>query len=468
MSVQASDVKRIRDLIVGCEQKVPTLSGELKPYINLDNAASTPSFKPVLEAINAFMPWYSSIHRGAGFKSQLSTMVYDKTREIVLDYCQADPQLHTVVYGKNTTELINKVARRVITSDDEVVFTTRMEHHSNDLPWRYNQNVVFIEVDEQGRLDLNDLDHKLTQYKGKVKLVAMTGASNVTGYVNPIYQVAQMAHQAGALILVDAAQLAPHRPLDIKAQNDPQHIDFLIFSAHKIYAPYGQGALVADIDFLKQGMPDQVGGGVIDVVDNDYAYWTTPPEKDEAGTPNVVGALALAKALQTFQQIGLDTIVEHEKQLTRYALQKMKTLPGITIYGSDDENDVDQRLGVITFNLEGFYHGFVSAVLTYEHAIGVRNGCFCAHPYLKRLLKITPEENAAFEKRLMQGDRSQIPGAIRMSFGIYNTMEEVDAFVDALQKIQNHQIIGHYRQNKATGEFHPENFRFDFKGYFEL
>lgn len=468
MAVQLNEIKRIREMIVGCEQKVPTLSGEMKNYINFDNAASTPSLKSVLEAIHQFMPWYSSIHRGAGFKSQLSTMVYDTTREIVLEYCKAEPEFHTVVYGKNTTELINKVARRLITEKDEVVFTTRMEHHSNDLPWRYNQKVVFIEVDDHGRLDLNDLENKLKTYSGRVKLVSLTGASNVTGYLNPIYQVAEMAHQHGAMVMVDAAQLAPHRPLDIKNQDDPQHIDFLVFSGHKIYAPFGQGALVADIEFLKQGMPDQVGGGVIDIVDNDYAMWTVPPEKDEAGTPNVVGALALAKSLQAFKQIGMDFIVEHEKQLTRYALKKMKQIDGLTIYGSDDENDVENRLGVITFNLDGFHHGLVSSILTYEYAIGVRNGCFCAHPYLKRLLKITPEENKAFEERLMQGDRTNIPGAIRMSFGMYNTEEEIDQFVDALQNIKNNHIVGVYEQNKATGEFHPKGFRFNFNGYFEL
>lgn len=466
MSVQLSEIQRIREMIVGCEQKVPTLSGEMKNYINFDNAASTPSLKLVLDTINQFMPWYSSIHRGAGFKSQLSTMIYDTTREIVLEYCNADPELHTVVYGKNTTELINKVARRLITREDELVFTTRMEHHSNDLPWRYNHKMEFIEVDEQGLLDLNDLENKLKSYSGRVKLVSLTGASNVTGYLNPIYKVAEIAHHYGAMVLVDAAQLVPHRPLDVKNQNDPQHIDFLVFSGHKIYAPFGQGALIADIEFLNQGMPDQVGGGVIEIVDNDYARWTVPPEKDEAGTPNVVGALALAKALQAFQQISMDFIVEHEKQLTRYALKKMKQIDGLTIYGSDDENDVENRLGVITFNLDSFHHGLVTSILTYEYAIGVRNGCFCAHPYLKRLLKITPEENKAFEERLLQGDRSNIPGAIRMSFGMYNTEEEIDQFVDALQNIKNNRISGVYEQNKMTGEFHPQNFRFNFNGFF--
>ncbi len=469
MSYSTNGTIDVKSLIVGYDQKVPTLSGEIKRYINFDNAASTPTFKPVLEAINAFMPFYSSIHRGTGFKSQLSTQVYDETREIVLRYCHADPQNHTVVYGKNTTEMVNKVARRLITRDDQVIITTRMEHHSNDLPWRYNQkNVVHVAVDELGRLDLNDFEQKLKENAGKVRLVAVSGASNVTGFVNPIYQIARLAHQYDAEILVDAAQLAPHRALDIKPQNDESHIDFLVFSAHKIYAPFGQGALIADKSFLAQGMPDHVGGGVVDVVDDDYVYWTAPPEKEEAGTPNIVGALALAKALQVMEQIGLDYVAEHERRLTSYALKRMKEIDDITFYGSNDENDVENRLGVITFNLGQIYHGLLAAILTYEYAVGVRNGCFCAHSYLKKLMRITPEENKAFEERVLKGDRSQIPGAVRMSFGLYNSEDEIDVFIEALKNIKQNKIQGTYVQNPATGEFKPEGFQFDFSGYFTL
>ncbi|NOX88729.1 MAG: aminotransferase class V-fold PLP-dependent enzyme [Calditrichaeota bacterium] len=468
MSGSSITIENVKQFIVGYDSKVPLITGEEKRYINFDNAASTPVLEPVLETINRFMPWYSSIHRGTGFKSQLSTNIYNKTREIVLNYCRANDDAHIVIYGKNTTEMINKLARRLLIEDDQVVFSTWMEHHSNDLPWRYNQRVVHIEVDEQGRLDLNDLRNKLDEFKGKVRLVAVTGASNVTGYINPVHEIAKMAHEHGAEILVDAAQLAPHRALDLKPQDDPGHIDYLALSAHKIYAPFGQGALVANKDVFTRGNPDQVGGGVVDVVDKDYVFWSEPPEREEAGTPNLIGALALAKALQVVDEIGMDKIAEHEMKLTSYALKKLKKLPGMTIYGSDDENDVENRLGVITFNLEGFYHAYLASILNYEYAVGVRNGCFCAHPYLKKLLKITPEENEAYEKRVLNHDRSQIPGAIRMSFGMYNNEEEVDIFVEALQRIQRGEIKGRYVQNIQTGEYHPENLESDYDKYFRL
>ena len=468
MNTTSINIDNVKNFIVGYEQKVPTFGNRFKQYINLDNAASTPTLKPVLDTINEFMPWYSSIHRGTGFKSQLSTHIFEQTRDIVLKHCHISDDRHIVIFGKNTTELINKVAKRLNTKPDEFVITTLMEHHSNDLPWRKNQRVVFAETDEHGLLDLNDLEKKLKAHKGKVRLVAVTGASNVTGLITPIHKIAGIAHAYGAQILVDAAQLTPHRVIDLRPQNDPEHIDFLAMSAHKFYAPYGQGALVADKAAFSEGDPDHVGGGTIEIVDKDYVHWADPPEKEEAGTPNVIGALAMAKALLVLDEIGMDQIAKHEIELTGYALKKLKEVPGIKLYGPDDEHDVEHRLGVISFNVDGLSHAFVASVLNYEYAIGVRNGCFCAHPYLKKLLHITPEENKALERRVMNHDRSDIPGAIRMSFGMYNSKEDVDTFIDALRHIQKGEIKGEYVLNKTTGEYHPKNFEFNFGQYFKL
>lgn len=468
MSKPQITIENVKDFIVGYDQKVPTLGNRFKRYINLDNAASTPTLKPVLDAINEFMPWYSSIHRGTGFKSQLSTHIFEQTRDVVLKHCNITDGDHVVIFGKNTTELINKVASRLHTKPDEVVLTTLMEHHSNDLPWRKHQNVDYIKTDEHGLLDLNDLEKKLKEHHGKVRLVAVTGASNVTGLINPIHDIARIVHAFGAQILVDGAQLTPHRTIDMRSQNDPEHIDYLVMSAHKFYAPYGQGALVADKAAFLQGDPDQVGGGTIEIVDIDYVHWADPPEKEEAGTPNVIGALALAKALLVLDEIGMDQIAKHEMELTSYALKKLKEVPGIVLYGPDDENAVENRLGVISLNLDGLSHAFVASVLNYEYAIGVRNGCFCAHPYLKKLLNISPEENKALEEQILKHDRSNIPGAIRMSFGMYNSRDEVDAFIDALKRIQKGEIAAEYELNKTTGEYRPKNFEFNFNPYFKL
>ena len=468
MSTPSINIENVKEFIVGYDRQVPTFGGVLKRYINLDNAASTPTLQPVLDSINQFMPWYSSIHRGTGFKSQLSTFIFEQTRDIILKHCHIEDDEHVVIYGKNTTEMINKVARRLQTKEDEVVITTLMEHHSNDLPWRKNQKVVFVDTDEHGLLELDDLEKKLKQWQGKVKLVAVTGASNVTGLINPIHEIARLVHSYGALILVDGAQLTPHRDIDMRPQGDPEHIDFLIMSAHKFYAPFGQGALIADKTAFMEGEPDHVGGGTIELVDKDYIYWAEPPEKEEAGTPNVVGALAMAKALLVLDEIGMEAIARHEMELTTYALQKLHELSGITVYGPEDAQDVENRLGVISLNVDGLSHAFVASVLNYEYAIGVRNGCFCAHPYLKKLLHISPEEDKALQQRVLNHDRSEIPGAIRMSFGMYNSKEDVDAFVDALRHIEKGEIKAEYTLNKRTGEYSPKDFTFDFKPYFTL
>jgi len=457
-----------KNIVIGYEKLVPTLGGEMKRYINFDNAASTPTIKPVMDTINEFMNWYSSIHRGTGFKSQISTHFYEQSREIVRKFCNVKDKEHTIIFGKNATEAINKLARRLPLPEGSVIFTSKMEHHSNDLPWRMRVPVIHIGIDEMGRLDMNDLREKLKEYRGRVKLVAITGASNVTGNINPIREIAELAHAHGAELMIDAAQLAPHRPIDMGEQDDPAHIDYLAFSAHKIYAPFGLGVLVANRSAFKDGQPDHVGGGTVDIVSIDHVFWTDVPEAEEAGTPNVVGAIALAKALKVVMEIGMDEIADHEARLTAYALKKIKKIPGIKLYGSTDENDVYNRLGVISFNLKDLPHALVASILNYESAIGVRNGCFCAHPYIKCLLKVSEDENEKLEDMILHHDRSLIPGAVRMSFGMYNEETEIDIFIEALERISRNDIEGNYILDKTAGEYKPENFRLDFDSYFRL
>lgn len=228
-SVDIDTITDLRAEIVGIDQQVPLLDGTTRTYISLDNAASTPSFQGVHDKVNELLLWYSSIHRGTGFKSILSTHAYEKARNIVARFVGADPQTHCVIFGKNTTEAINKLAARMTFSSEDIVISTVMEHHSNDLPWRPKAQVKYIELQEDGSLDLDDLEKKLDRYKGRVKLVTTTGASNVTGNVTPISEMAEIAHRFGAKILVDCAQLAAHRAIDIGLSNDAQHIGFVAF-----------------------------------------------------------------------------------------------------------------------------------------------------------------------------------------------------------------------------------------------
>ena len=263
-TIAAPESINLRDYVVGLNQQVPLLDGTVAPYVNLDNAASTPSLKQVLDAINQFMPYYSSVHRGTGFKSRLSTKAYDQSREIIGKFVNANLETNTVIFGKNSTEALNKLSYRFPFKENEVVITTQLEHHSNDLPWRAHANCVHVHALPDGRFDEDHFDQLLADYAGRVGLVAVTGASNVSGFIQPIHRLARKAHAAGAMILVDTAQLAPHRQVDMRPDDNPEHLDFVVLSGHKMYAPYGTGALVGPKSIFGQGTPDYVGGGTVE------------------------------------------------------------------------------------------------------------------------------------------------------------------------------------------------------------
>lgn len=461
-------IDNVREHIVGITKQVTLLDGSKRQYVFFDNAASTPSFSDVKEAVNEALEWYSAIHRGAGIKSLISTKAYDDAHEIVEKFVNANPSKDTVIFGKNTTEAVNKLANRLELTKQDVVLVSGMEHHSNDLPWRKYATVKFIDINEDGTLNLEDLEYKALKYRTNLKVIAITGAANVTGIVNPYYEIAEIAHKYGAWFVLDAAQLAPHRKIDMKDHDDPQHIDFLVMSAHKMYAPFGTGVLVGNNSVFKKGDPDFVGGGTVSVVTHDEVHWAHLPDKEEAGTPNYLGAVAFAKALKILDEIGMDKVAEHEVELTNYMLKKMKAIPQIKLLGKTEFENPYDKLGVITFNVDGFQDGLVAAILCYEGGIGLRNGCFCAHPYVKHLLKVTKEDSDKLVKDLISGNRSNLPGAIRVSFGCYNTIEEIDYFTEIIQKVIKKEYRGNYICNEKTGIFSPENFEINYPDYFDL
>lgn len=463
-----TDMSTVRDRIVGVKQRVPLLNGETRTYINFDNAASTPALSDVLDTVNTFMVWYASVHRGTGFKSRVATQAYDDAREIVSKFAGANPDQHVVIFGKNTSEAINKLARRLALSKDDVVLVSLLEHHSNDLPWRNVATVDHVTANSLGELDEADFDRRLEQYRGRLKLVAVTGASNVTGFLPPIHRLAEKAHAAGAQILVDAAQLAPHRPISMGALDDPAHLDYLSLSAHKMYAPFGTGALIGRRDTFAHGAPDYSGGGTIEIVTVDSIEWAEPPDRDEAGSPNVVGAVALAAAIKALQVIGMTAIADHEAELTAYLLERLHGVDGVQIYGDPNPISTANRLGVVPFNIKGLSHFLVAAILGSEFGIGVRNGCFCAHPYLLHLLGLSPEEANAVRHKMLEQDRSEMPGMVRVSFGMYNTAEEVDVLIDAVQRIARGKYYGRYQQDVKSGEYRAVNWNPDLSHYFKL
>jgi cysteine desulfurase/selenocysteine lyase len=458
----------LRARIVGIDRCVPVLDGSLQRYINLDNAASTPALREVLDTVNHFMEWYSSVHRGTGFKSRVATQAYDDARAVVAQFVGANAREHVVIFGKNTTEAINKLSCRLPLAADDVVLVSQMEHHSNDLPWRARARVLHIGVDALGRLDESHFDQLLETHAGRVRLVAVSGGSNVTGHMPDVHGLAMKAHAAGAQILVDCAQLAPHRAVDIGALDDPAHLDYVTLSAHKMYAPFGTGALIGRRDTFEHGEPEYRGGGTVEFVSLDRVTWAPAPDRDEAGSPNVVGAVALAAAVQALRGLGMECIARHEAELTAYALQRMARIPGLRIYGDADPAHAMQRLGVISFNLAPLSHFLVAAVLGTEFGIGVRNGCFCAHPYLTRLLGLPANEVKALRDGMAAGDRSQMPGMVRVSFGSYNTTDEIDRLVTALARIARGDYRGVYEQDRASGEYTARGWSPDLAAHFTL
>ena len=464
---QQANTKTYQSLFVGLDTEIPLLDGSHRTYINLDNAASTPALKAVQKTVDQFLEYYSSVHRGTGFKSQLATHAYEEARQITLRFLGANPTEHTCIFIKNTTEGVNKLARRFpFTPDRNVVLTSGMEHHSNDLPWRSVAETVHVQLTPEGYLDEANFDLLLNQYGPHLALVAITGASNVTGILNPIHRLAEKAHRVGAMIFVDCAQLAPHRKVEMLPMDDPAHLDFVAISAHKMYAPFGTGALVGREDVFAVGDPEQRGGGTVEIVTLEDVVWAEPPDKEEAGSPNTVGAIAIAAAITQLEAIGMSSIAAHEAELTAYALEKLPTVPGMQIFGNKDPHKASERLGVIPLALEHIPHFKVSAILGHEFGIGVRSGCFCAHPYILHLLKLTTEEAHEVRSNMLAGDRSEMPGMVRASFGLYNTFEDVDSFVNALDLIARGQYSGKYTQVKSTGEFIPAGWQPDFSQYF--
>jgi len=465
----------LRGSVVGADVPVPVLDGRRLPYVNLDNAASTPAFRSVVETVERFLPYYSSVHRGTGYLSRLSTAAYEEARAQVGRFVSADPERDVVVFGKNTTEAVNRLARSLLMAPGSIVLTTMLEHHSNDLPWRARTRTVRVRALPDGRLDEDDLDRQLAAHAGRVALLVVSGASNVTGLVPPVHRLAERVHAVGGRILVDAAQLAAHRPIDMRPHDDPGHLDFVALSAHKMYAPFGTGALIGGRDGFAD-RPDHSGGGTIAAVTTDDVVWAGLPDREEAGSPNVVGAVALAAAIRTLEDIGVERIAAHEAELARYATARLRRVPGLTIHGptgagagagagSGAGAGVDE-VGVIPFTIAGLPHGLVASILGHEHGIGVRSGCFCAQPYIVHLLRVADDAVDRWTAGARQGDLRDTPGMVRISFGCYNDTGDVDRAVDALERIVAGDVRGSYRcDHEGTyapdAYIEPQLFRLD-------
>jgi selenocysteine lyase/cysteine desulfurase len=434
-----------RAAMIGADVEVPCVDGRMRRYVNLDYAASTPAMVGVLAAVEEFLPWYSSVHRGSGYKSQLATAAYEGARGAVGEFVGAGDG--TVVLVRNTTEAINVLSAAL--PEGTAVLSTAVEHHANMLPWR-RHDVTVLPVPGSAWELVERCEHALRVARPRIGLVAVTGASNVTGEVWPLAELAAVAHHYGAELLVDAAQLAPHRAIDMTAAG----IDYLALSGHKLYAPFGAGALVSRGRALEQGEPLLRGGGAIDLVTLDDVIWADAPERYEAGSPNVVGAVALGAACRILDQLGMDRVAAHERALAARLATGLARVPGhrSLVLWSDPAVD---RVALATFNLDGLRHPLLAAILSAEHAIGVRHGCFCAHPLLTDLLGVPAGELDRLRAEMRAGERPALPGAVRASFGLGTTAEDVDRLADALGQIARSGPRWGYLHDAAHDEYRP-------------
>ena len=432
--------------LIGDGLPVPCLDGVERPYLSLDSAASTAALPAVGERITEFLPWYSSVHRGAGYKSQMATAAYEEAREAAMRFAGRTGSNDVAILCRNTTEAINHLAYRLQLGPHDVIVTTVTEHHANLLPWaRHGGGRRYVECDVSGRFTVDDVIGALDA-KPIPRLLAITGATNVTGWLPPIDAIIEAAHARGVAVLVDAAQLATHRPM-------PTDADYLAWSGHKMYAPFGAGVLVGPRTTFTEGDPFLAGGGAVDLVDLDEVVWTDPPEREEAGSPNVMGAVALGTAITELEAIGWPAITAHEDALAAQLRAGLAAIDGVHLLGPP--LDV-ATLAVAAFTVADTPHALVAARLSAEFGIGVRHGCFCAHPYLIRLLDLPPDDIERYRHDVLAGDRTRIPGAVRASAGISVTPAEIDRFLDAVTIIADGDAPPvPYVQDQATGDYWP-------------
>jgi selenocysteine lyase/cysteine desulfurase len=430
--------------LIGDDRLVPLLDGTSRRYLSFDAGASTAALPEVAAAVNDFLPHYSSVHRGAGWKSQAATGAYEAARHSALTFAGREERDDVAIFCRNTTDALNHLAYRLRLSPTDIVVATVAEHHANLLPWSRVATTRHVEVGRAGTFSVDDVTEALEQLP-RPRLLTITGASNVTGWLPPIDEIISAAHERHVPVCVDAAQLAPHRPMPVEA-------DFIAWSGHKMYAPFGIGVLVGPREAFREGDPFIHGGGAVSVVGLDEVIWAEPPEREEAGSPNVVGAVALQAAMETLEKIGWEQVIAHEEALAARLRGGLAAIDGVELLGPGQEVPT---LAVAAFNVSGTHHALVAARLSAEFGVGVRHGCFCAHPYLARLLGLGEEEWRRFKGEVVAGDRSNVPGAVRASCGISTTEEDVEDLLAAVTEIASGRPAPvEYRQDRCTGDFH--------------
>ncbi|MFE1364936.1 aminotransferase class V-fold PLP-dependent enzyme [Streptomyces anulatus] len=426
--------------VLGQNVTVPLVTGGEVTYAALDYAASAPALQRVWDDVAAYAPYYGSVHRGAGYLSQLSTDLFENSRRTVAEFlgCRADDQ---VVFTRSTTDSLNLLAAAI--PADCQVFVYETEHHASLLPWRDAQ-VTYLNAPRTPAQAVESLERALAgRDPYGPALVCVTGASNVTGELWPVRELAAAAHAHGARIVLDAAQLAPHHPVDI-AELD---VDWVAFSGHKLYAPFGSGVLAGRADWLQAAEPYLAGGGASRKVARRAdggvdVDWHTTAARHEAGSPNVIGVYSIASACKALTEAGFEGLVAREQELVgrvREGLAEVPEVRVLSLFGDDAP-----RVGVISFVVRGWNSSHFAAALSAEYGIGVRDGLFCAHPLVRTLLGSDPQDpGECGAPEAEPGERSL--NAIRVSFGAGTPDEHIDRFLRAVTELVREGARWNYR-----------------------
>ncbi|MFD3520298.1 aminotransferase class V-fold PLP-dependent enzyme [Streptomyces sp. NPDC058653] len=426
--------------VLGRDVTVPLVTGGEVTYAALDYAASAPALQRVWDDVAAYAPYYGSVHRGAGYLSQLSTDLFENSRRTVARFlgCREDDQ---VVFTRSTTDSLNLLASALPERCEVFVFET--EHHASLLPWR-DARVTFLNAPRTPREAVATLERALARRDlESPALVCVTGASNVTGELWPVRELAAAAHAHGARVVLDAAQLAPHHPVDI-AELD---VDWVAFSGHKLYAPFGSGVLAGRADWLREAEPYLAGGGASRKVARRTdggvdVEWHTGAARHEAGSPNVIGVYAIASACEALTEAGFDRLVEREQELVARVREGLAEVPEVRVLSLF--GDAAPRVGVISFVVEGWNSSHFAAALSAEYGIGVRDGLFCAHPLVRTLLGGDPgDPGECGAPDAGPGERSL--NAIRVSFGAGTPDEHVARFTGAVKELVRDGARWNYR-----------------------
>ena len=447
---------------IGCKTEYPTVDGKRGPRVYLDSAASTLMMAPAYDVGHEFLTHYASTHSDLHYAARGASHAFEWAHERVLDFVDADPSRYCSFFaGSGATAGFNRMAASLARARPErsIVLISEMEHHSNDLPHRFhNTQVKHIpcmgEFERYGGLDMDRLREIFAEHGENINYIAVTGASNVTGAITPLAEVAELAHAVGAYLIVDASQMIAHAPVSM---NDAD-IDVLVFSGHKIYAPGSPGAVIAKNSVLNQIKPAELGGGMVDdVYLEDYMPTATLPDREEAGTPNIVGGIMLGAVLDLLHRVGMDTVREKEIDQIDFAWNGLKSIEGVSVYGPDPADVA--RTGTIAFNIKGFDHGLTAAALNDYHNIQVRNGCFCAHPYVRELLKrelwemdLDPDAPNA------EADIERKRGMARASLGLYTTMDDLEKLIEAVRDLagRREEILALYEPVGSNGYRHVQ------------